>query len=50
MMLHTKLHIVQSLYTYYFDKVDGYIRIYDKTKYLGLFHLDERNERIFDRT
>ena len=32
--------------TYYFDKADGYIRKYDGTKYLALFHSDEKYERI----
>ena len=32
-----------------FDEVDEYIRKYDTTKYLGLFHSDEKHERIFDR-
>ena len=31
-----------------FDKADGYIRKYDTTKYLVLFHSDEKYERIFD--
>ena len=29
-----------------FDKLDGYIRIYDRTKYLPLFH-SEKNMREF---
>ena len=36
------LHII-------FEKVDGYIRKYDGTKYLALFHSDESYERIFDK-
>ena len=32
-----------------FNKIDGYTRKYDSTKYLALFHCDEKNERIFDR-
>lgn len=32
-----------------FDEVDRYIRKYDRTKYLRLFHSDEKNEDIFDR-
>ena len=38
-----------------FDKVDGYIRAkknkidYDGTKHLGLFHSDEKTNRIFQR-
>ena len=32
-----------------FKKVDGYIRKYDSTKYLALFHSDEKYERLFDR-
>ena len=31
-----------------FDEVNGHIRKYDSTKYLGLFHSDERYERIFN--
>ena len=29
-----------------FDKVDECIRKYDKTKYLGLFHFDEKYEKF----
>ena len=29
-----------------FDKVHGYVRKYDETKYLALFHSDEKYERI----
>ena len=36
------LHII-------FDKVDEYIGKYDRTKYLELFHSDEKNERMLDR-
>ena len=32
-----------------FDKVNGYIRKYDGSKYLELFHSDETYERMFDR-
>ena len=32
-----------------FDKVVGYIRKYDKTRYLAIFHSNEKHERIFDR-
>ena len=32
-----------------FGKADGYIRKYDKTRYLAFFHSDEKCERIFDR-
>ena len=28
------------------DKVDGYIRKYDGTKYLALFHSDKKLDRI----
>ena len=34
------LHII-------FDKVDGYIRKYDGTKYLALFHSDENYESFW---
>ena len=33
-----------------FNKVDGYITKYDRTKCLKLFCSNEKNERIFDRT
>ena len=48
-MLHTKFCMVQSHLCIIFDKVDGYIRKYDKTKYLSLFHPGEKHERIFER-
>ena len=32
-----------------FGKVDGYIRKYDYTKYLALFHSSEKYSLIFDR-
>ena len=32
-----------------FDKLDGYIRKCDGTKYLALFHSNEKYERIFVR-
>ena len=31
-----------------FDKIGAYIRKYDRTKYLGLFHSDEKYEVSFD--
>ena len=37
-------------FMYYFYKVDGYIRKYDQTKYLSLFHSGEKHETIFERT
>ena len=43
MMFHTKSVCVKPLHII-FDKVDGYIG-----KYLGLFHSDEKYEKIFDR-
>lgn len=33
-----------------FDKEDGHIRKYDRTKYLVVFPFQEEYERIFDRT
>ena len=36
-------------FTYHFDKVDGYIRKYDRTEYLRLFHSNEKYGRTFDR-
>ena len=32
----------------FFEKTDGYMRKYDETKYLVLFHSDEKYEGIFD--
>ena len=32
-----------------FDKVDGYTRKYDSTKYLALYHSDEKYEINFNR-
>ena len=32
-----------------FEKADGYIRKFDGTKYLALFHSNEKYERIFAR-
>lgn len=48
------LHRIQNsigfkVFTCYFDKVDRYIRKYDRNKYLVLFHSDEKYERIVDR-
>ena len=37
-MLQTKLHTVQSLCILLFEKVDGYNRKHDGTKYLALLH------------
>ena len=48
MMFHTKSVCVKPLHII-FDKVDGYIGKYGRTKYLGLFHSDEKYEKIFDR-
>ena len=36
------LHII-------FDKVDEYVKKYSSTKYLALFHSDEKYERVFGR-
>ena len=47
--MHTKLHTGAKPLHIIFDKVDGYIKKYDRTKYLALFHSDEKYERIFDR-
>ena len=47
MTLHIRLHTLQSPFVLFFDKVDGYIRKYYRTKYLGSFHPDEKYERIF---
>ena len=32
-----------------FEKVDGYVRKYDTTKFLGLFHSNEKYETIFEK-
>ena len=32
-----------------FDKIDGYLRKYDSTNPLALFHYDGKHERISDR-
>ena len=32
-----------------FDKVDRYIRNYDRTKYLKVIHSNEKYGKIFDR-
>ena len=32
-----------------FYKVDGYIRTYNRTKYLGFFHSDEKYKKFFNR-
>ena len=32
-----------------FDKEDGYIIKYDRTKWLALYRSDEKYQRIFDR-
>ena len=32
-----------------FDKIDGYLRKYDGTNPLALFHYDGKHERISDR-
>ena len=46
MLLHAKrgktLHII-------FLKVDRYNRKYESTKYLALFHSDEKKEKVYDR-
>ena len=38
MILHTKLHTMQSPYVLFSAKIDRYIRKYDKTRHLALFH------------
>ena len=47
-MLLTKLHTIQSFLRITFNNVDGYIKKYDKTRYLALHH-SEKWDRIFDR-
>ena len=47
-MLHKKLYSAKLL-RIIFDRVDGYIRKYDGTKYLVLFHFDVTYKRIFDK-
>ena len=41
MMLHAKLHTVQDLYAFFFDKIDGYIR-----KYLTFVHSEKFEKNI----
>ena len=41
--------MVQKALCIIFDKVDGYIRKYDRTKILGLFHSNEKLEKVFDK-
>ena len=48
MMLHTELCVAKPLCVI-FDKVDEYIRKYDRTEFLRFFHSDEKYEIIFDR-
>ena len=43
LIFHTKLHMVQGLYVFLFDKVDGDIRKYDKTNYLAHSENIEKN-------
>ena len=46
-MLYAKLH---SLYVLLLIKLkDIYIRKYDRSKYVALFHFNENHNRIFDR-
>ena len=49
MMLNAKLHMVQRLYILFLDKEDGYIRKYNKTRYVAIFH-SEIFDIIFDRS
>ena len=41
-----KTPYVQGLYALFFDKVDGYIRKYDKTNYLAFVHSEEIENNI----
>ena len=47
-ILHTKLCMVKSLNVLFLIKYE-YIKKYDSTKYLALFHSDEKYGRIFHR-
>ena len=47
MMLHTNL-CIQPL-CILFNKVDGYIGKYDRTKYIPLFNSNEKYNNFFDR-
>ena len=42
-------YCARSLCIIMLDKVDGYVRKYDGTKYLALFHSNENNQIIFYR-
>ena len=43
-MLHAN-----STWSKAFNKVDGYFRKYNRVKYVGLFHSDEKYEKMFNR-
>ena len=48
MTLHIKLWLIQKSLRIRFDKIDGFIRIYDGTRYLKFFDT-EKYETISDR-
>ena len=48
MTFHIKLWLIQKPLRIRFDKIDGFIRIYDGTRYLKLFDT-EKYEPVFDR-
>ena len=45
---HMKLQLIQSLLQIRFDKIDGFIRIYDKTQYLTLLG-SENYDAVYNR-
>lgn len=47
MMTHSKPKSIKKPLRIIFDKVGGYIRLYDRTKYLALFHSNQKCEKIF---
>ena len=48
-MLHTKVIHGVKLSHLIFDNIDGYIKEYDRTRYIVLFPPDAKYERMFDK-
>ena len=48
-ILNSILSKLKSLHNFILHKIDGYIRKYDRTKYLALFHSNGNNHIIFHR-
>ena len=49
MTFHTKLSLVQNHWVFWFEKRDGFIKIYDRIRYLALF-TSERYNAIYNKT